>query len=70
MFYIIYFSYDPPKEIKDYVNSYPIEWFNTPEKALKDVDIIVTDTWVSMGMENNKEKRLKDFHGWQVHERI
>jgi ornithine carbamoyltransferase len=30
------------------------------------VDVVVTDTWVSMGMENDKEKRIRDFNGWQL----
>ena len=39
---------------------------NVPEEAVKDADIIVTDTWVSMGQEAEKTKRLKDFAGFQV----
>lgn len=32
---------------------------NVPEEAVKDADILVTDTWVSMGQESEKERRLK-----------
>jgi ornithine carbamoyltransferase len=39
---------------------------NVPEEAIKDAHIIVTDTWVSMGQEEEKAKRLKDFEGFQV----
>lgn len=39
---------------------------NTPEEAVKNADIIVTDTWVSMGQEEEKQKRLKDFESFQV----
>ncbi|KAL8867559.1 MAG: hypothetical protein Q9174_005586 [Haloplaca sp. 1 TL-2023] len=39
---------------------------NSPEEAIKDADIIVTDTWVSMGREEEKAKRLKDFQGFQI----
>ncbi|KAF2479867.1 Aspartate/ornithine carbamoyltransferase [Neohortaea acidophila] len=39
---------------------------NVPEEAVKDADIIVTDTWVSMGQEEEKQKRLKAFAGFQV----
>jgi len=39
---------------------------NVPEEALKDADIIVTDTWISMGQEKEKAKRLKAFEGFQV----
>lgn len=37
-----------------------------PEEAVKNADIIVTDTWVSMGQEEEKVKRLKAFEGYQV----
>ena len=41
---------------------------NVPEEAVKDADIILTDTWISMGQESEKVKRLKDFDGFQVTE--
>lgn len=37
-----------------------------PEEAVADADIIVTDTWVSMGQEEEAKKRLRDFEGFQV----
>ncbi|KAL4819100.1 mitochondrial ornithine carbamoyltransferase [Aspergillus spinulosporus] len=39
---------------------------NIPEEAVKDADILVTDTWVSMGQEEEKAKRLKEFEGFQI----
>lgn len=39
---------------------------NVPEEAVEDADILVTDTWVSMGQEGEKARRLKDFEGFQV----
>lgn len=39
---------------------------NNPKEATKDADVIITDTWVSMGQEDEKEKRLSDFKGFQV----
>ncbi|CAI6338598.1 unnamed protein product [Periconia digitata] len=39
---------------------------NTPEEAIKNTDIIVTDTWVSMGQEEETAKRMKAFEGFQV----
>ncbi len=32
----------------------------------KDADILYTDTWISMGQENEKERRIKDFQGYQL----
>jgi ornithine carbamoyltransferase len=37
-----------------------------PEEAIKDADILVTDTWVSMGQEEETAKRLKAFEGFQI----
>ena len=39
---------------------------NVPEEAVKDADILVTDTWVSMGQEAEKLKRMKAFEGFQI----
>ncbi|PYH49883.1 ornithine carbamoyltransferase [Aspergillus saccharolyticus JOP 1030-1] len=39
---------------------------NVPEEAVKDADVLVTDTWVSMGQEAEARKRLKDFEGFQI----
>ncbi len=39
---------------------------NEPAQAVAGADIIYTDTWVSMGREDEKKKRIKDFEGFQV----
>ncbi|GAD99960.1 ornithine carbamoyltransferase [Paecilomyces variotii No. 5] len=39
---------------------------NVPEEAVKNADILVTDTWVSMGQEEEKIKRMKAFEGFQI----
>ena len=41
-----------------------------PVAAVRQADVIVTDTWVSMGQEAEKQKRLKDFAGFQVDEKL
>ncbi len=37
-----------------------------PEEAIRDADILMTDTWISMGQEEEKAKRLKAFDGFQI----
>ncbi|TWU78683.1 ornithine carbamoyltransferase [Metarhizium rileyi] len=37
-----------------------------PEEAIKDADVLVTDTWISMGQESEQQKRLKAFEGYQI----
>jgi len=39
---------------------------NDPKIAVKDATVVTTDTWVSMGQEDEKEQRLKDFDGYIV----
>ena len=37
-----------------------------PKEAIKDADIVYTDTWVSMGQESEKEEKVKAFGAYQV----
>jgi len=37
-----------------------------PYEAVKDADVIYTDTWTSMGQEAERQQRISDFAGYQV----
>ncbi len=39
---------------------------NSPIEAVKGSTVVTTDTWVSMGQEEEKEKRIKDFDGYII----
>lgn len=41
-----------------------------PKEAVKDSDIIVTDTWISMGQESEKQLKMQQFAGYQVTEEL
>ncbi len=43
-----------------------VTYTNDPKAAVDGADIVTTDTWVSMGQEDEKEKKLKDFAGYIV----
>ncbi|XP_073701549.1 ornithine transcarbamylase, mitochondrial isoform X2 [Garra rufa] len=43
-----------------------LQFLTDPVEAARDSSVLVTDTWVSMGQEEEKKKRLKDFHGYQI----
>lgn len=39
---------------------------NDPKEAIYGATIVTTDTWASMGQEDEKEQRIKDFEGFMV----
>lgn len=63
-------KYRAPKEVWDRVVELGCEkgivWTDDPKEAVKGADVVVTDTFISMGQEAEKEERLRDFAGYQV----
>ncbi len=43
-----------------------ITFFHDPKEAIKGADVVTTDTWISMGQEDQKAKRVNDFEGFIV----
>jgi len=43
-----------------------IKIVNDPKEAIKGATVVTTDTWVSMGQEEEKEERIKTFKGFMV----
>ncbi|MBN3288670.1 OTC protein, partial [Polyodon spathula] len=39
---------------------------NNSVKVAHGNNVLVTDTWISMGQEEEKKQKLKDFHGYQI----
>lgn len=48
------------------INGTEILVTTSPEKAVKNADVVITDTWISMGQEDEKIKRLNAFEGKQI----
>jgi len=69
-------GYEPNAEIKEYScnlakeNGSKMTFTNNAMEAAKGATIIVTDTWVSMGDEEQKAARLKAFEGYQVNKEM
>ncbi|MDR9469488.1 ornithine carbamoyltransferase, partial [Marinospirillum sp.] len=38
----------------------------TAAEAVEGADLVVTDVWASMGQEEERQRRLRDFHGYQI----
>ena len=43
---------------------------NDPKEAIKGSDVVITDTWISMGQEEEKEKRINDFKGYTINKEL
>ena len=67
-------SYALPQEDVDRIMSHvpDLDFVVTddPVDGVRDADCIYTDTWVSMGQEAEKARRVKDFAGFQVDEKL
>ncbi|MEW6173553.1 MAG: ornithine carbamoyltransferase [Bacillota bacterium] len=63
-------GYEPPPEIVSAARAASkggkVEILNNPVEAVYDADIVVTDTWASMGQEDEREERVKIFQPYQV----
>ena len=60
-------GYEPSPEVVSAVKKYnKLTLTHNPKEAVNAADIVYTDTWVSMGQEAEKEKRLKVFRPYQV----
>ncbi len=47
-----------------------LQLIDDPARAVRDADVIVTDTFVSMGQEGEKESRLRAFARYQINEEL
>ena len=69
-------GYEPDKKILEgglklaKATGADIKVLHEPGEAVKKADVIYTDVWVSMGMEKEREERLKAFKPYQVNERL
>ena len=64
-------GYRPHADVLAFAEGNP-DFFLTddPMKAAENADVVITDTWASMGMEAEKEVRMKAFKGYQVNDEL
>jgi len=65
-------GYEPKKDILAWARRHEIErgtacrLVSSPEEAVSEADVVYTDTWISMGQEEEAEERRRAFAGFQV----
>ena len=60
-------GYEPDAKVLDFSKNYTCFSLTTdPKQAIQDADVVITDTWASMGMEEEKEIRQQAFQGYTV----
>lgn len=64
-------GYEPDEKVLSWAKEDPnFTLTNDPKEAIKDADVVITDTWASMGMEEEKEIRKKVFAGYQLNDEL
>ena len=58
-------SYEPKEKLDK-----KVKLIHDPKEAIKDADIVITDTWISMGEEKEAKKRDKIFKLFQVNSKL
>jgi len=62
-------GYEPLSRVLEGSGSH-VHLVRDPKDAAKDADVINTDVWTSMGQEDQRDRRKKDFNGYQVNRSI
>lgn len=65
-------THQPDAMVLEFAKTYGdhFQLTTSPVEAVKQADIVVTDTWASMGQEDEKEARAKIFAGYQVNDEL
>ncbi len=67
-------GYEPPRAVLDEARTLALHWdtgailevTRDPVQAAEGADVVVTDTWASMGQESEREARVAAFQGYTV----
>jgi len=64
-------GYEPHRRILDFAEKHgDFTLYRSPQEAAEKADVLVTDTWTSMGQEGEADARLKAFDGYQINQEL
>ena len=69
-------THKPDQKIFDYAvedsiaTGGSVKWTEDPIEAVKNADVVVTDTWASMGQESEHDERKKIFASYQINSEL
>ncbi len=69
-------GYEPDRRIIDMalqnakISGAKISILNDPKEAISGADVVATDTWISMGQEDEKERKVKNFAGFCIDKKM
>lgn len=65
-------THQPDPTVLEFAKAYGdhFQLTTSPVEAVKDADVVFTDTWASMGQEEEKAERMKIFAGYQVNDEL
>ena len=69
-------GYEPDRRIIEIalqnakISGAKISILNDPKEAISGADVVATDTWISMGQEDEKERKVKNFAGFCIDKKM
>lgn len=65
-------THQPDPTVLEFTKAYGdhFQLTTSPQEAVQNADVVFTDTWASMGQEDEKEERQKIFAGYQVNDEL
>ncbi|WP_410473417.1 ornithine carbamoyltransferase [Guyparkeria sp. TX1] len=62
-------GYEPDPEVVEAAGD-RVALVGTAAEAVENADLVVTDVWASMGQEEERQRRLSDFHDYQINNEL
>jgi ornithine carbamoyltransferase len=62
-------GYEPDREVVESAGD-RVRLVESAEAAVEGADLVVTDVWASMGQEEERQRRLRDFRNYQINDEI